>query len=90
VQVELVEPESPVRVQAILARVAELTDVAVDGRLVHGHATRGATAVPAVLAALESSGLKVASVSMARPSLDEVYVRHAGRKFEDADVKEAA
>jgi ABC-2 type transport system ATP-binding protein len=90
VQVELVEPEPPMRVQAVLARVAELTDVAVDGRLVHARATRGAIAVPAVLAALESSGLKVASVSMARPSLDEVYLRHAGRKFEDADMKEAA
>jgi ABC-2 type transport system ATP-binding protein len=74
----------------VLARVRELTRVSVDGRFVHASATHGATAVPAVLAAFESSGVKVASVSMARPSLDEVYLRHAGRRFEDADLKEAA
>src|SRR5919197_2359762 len=90
VHVELVEPEPAAHVQAALARVRELTEVSVDGRFVHTRAIEGATAVPAVLAALEASGAKVASVSMARPSLDEVYLRHAGRRFEDADVKEAA
>jgi ABC-2 type transport system ATP-binding protein len=90
VHVELVEPEAAARIQAVLARVAELTDVSVDGRFVHAGAVHGATAVPAVLAALEAADVKVASVSMARPSLDEVYLRHAGRRFEDADVEEAA
>jgi ABC-2 type transport system ATP-binding protein len=90
VHVELVEAEAEARVQAVLARVRELTRVAVEGRFVHASATHGATAVPAVLAAFESSGVKVASVSMARPSLDEVYLRHAGRRFEDADLREAA
>jgi ABC-2 type transport system ATP-binding protein len=90
VRVELVEPELEADVQAALARVRELTRVSVEGRFVHASATHGATAVPAVLAAFESSGVKVASVSMARPSLDEVYLRHAGRRFEDADLKEAA
>jgi ABC-2 type transport system ATP-binding protein len=90
VHVELAEAEPEVRVQAVLARVRELTHVSVEGRFVHASATHGATAVPAVLGAFESSGVKVASVSMARPSLDEVYLRHAGRRFEDADLKEAA
>jgi ABC-2 type transport system ATP-binding protein len=90
VHVELAESEPEARVQALLARVRELTHVAVDGRFVHASATHGATAIPAVLGAFESSGVKVASVSMARPSLDEVYLRHAGRRFEDADFKEAA
>jgi ABC-2 type transport system ATP-binding protein len=90
VHVELAESEPAARVQALLARVAELTQVSVDGRFVHANATHGATAVPGVLAALESAGVRVASVSMARPSLDEVYLRHAGRRFEDGDLKEAA
>jgi ABC-2 type transport system ATP-binding protein len=90
VHVELAAAEPEAKVQAVLARVRELTRVSVEGRFVHTSATHGATALPAVLAALESSGVKVASVSMARPSLDEVYLRHAGRKFEEADVKEAA
>jgi ABC-2 type transport system ATP-binding protein len=90
VHVELAEAEPEATIQAVLARVRELLRVSVDGRFVHASATHGATAVPAVLAALESSGVKVASVSMARPSLDEVYLRHAGRTFEEADLKEAA
>jgi ABC-2 type transport system ATP-binding protein len=35
----------------------------------------------AVLAALEVRGVDVASVTVARPSLDDVYLRHTGRSF---------
>ena len=90
VHVELSEAEADDRIRSALARVGEVSEVSVEGRFVHTRATQGATAVPAVLAALESSGVKVASVSMARPSLDEVYLRHAGRRFEEADLEEAA
>ena len=47
----------------------------------------GARAVPAILAALESEGVRVASVTVARPSLDDVYLRHAGTAFSEADVE---
>jgi len=90
VHVELSEAEAGDRIRSALARVGEVSEVSVEGRFVHTRATQGATAVPAVLAALESSGVKVASVSMARPSLDEVYLRHAGRRFEEAELEEAA
>ena len=90
VHVELDEADSGLQVQVALARVGELLDVAVDGRSVRATARNGASAVPAVLTALDSAGLKVASVTMARPSLDDVYLRHAGRAFEDANLKEAA
>jgi ABC-2 type transport system ATP-binding protein len=45
----------------------------------------GATAAPAVLAALESAGIRVESLTIARPSLDDVYLRYTGRAFEKAD-----
>jgi ABC-2 type transport system ATP-binding protein len=44
--------------------------------------------VPAVLATLDSHGVAVASVTVARPSLDDVYLRHAGRTFGEADRNE--
>ena len=47
----------------------------------------GATAVPAVLAALEAGGMTVASVTVSRPSLDDVYLRHTGRAYADADAE---
>lgn len=90
VHVELAEEEPNLPVEQALGRLAGLAEVTVQGRLVHARADRGATAVPEVLAALESAGVKVASVTTARPSLDDVYLRHAGRTFREADLKEAA
>jgi ABC-2 type transport system ATP-binding protein len=40
--------------------------------------------VPHVLAALDAAGVAVASVTVARPSLDDVYLRYAGRSFGEA------
>ena len=42
----------------------------------------GSRAVPTVLAALDEAGLTVVSVTVARPTLDEVYLRHAGRRLD--------
>jgi len=64
-------------------------DVVVEGRLLHARADNGARMVPVVLAALEAAGIGVASVTVARPSLDDVYLRHAGRAFSDADQEVA-
>jgi ABC-2 type transport system ATP-binding protein len=38
-----------------------------------------------VLAALEHAGVGLASISVAQPSLDDVYLHHAGRSFGEAD-----
>jgi ABC-2 type transport system ATP-binding protein len=53
----------------------------IDGRALRARAERGASAVPAVLSALEGAGIGVASVTVSRPSLDDVYLRHTGRAF---------
>jgi ABC-2 type transport system ATP-binding protein len=64
-----------------LGRVGEIDDVRIDGRSVRARARDGGAAVPAVLGALEAHGVRATSVTMARPSLDEVYLRYAGRAF---------
>ena len=56
-----------------------------EARALRARADSGARAVPAVLAALEAEGVKVASVTVSRPSLDDVYLRYAGRAFSEAD-----
>ena len=90
VHVELADGEPDLRFQAVLARVASLGEVVVTG----DSSTRARITLrppsTEVLAALESAGIKVASVTTARPSLDDVYLRHAGRTFREADLKEAA
>ncbi|MGH3488388.1 MAG: ATP-binding cassette domain-containing protein [Actinopolymorphaceae bacterium] len=72
-------------VRTVLGRLDGLRDISVDGSSVRARADHGARAVPAILAALEATGLGVASVTVARPSLDDVYLRYAGRPFDEHD-----
>jgi ABC-2 type transport system ATP-binding protein len=81
VHVELAAP-SPAVVPA-LRRIPGLREIALDGSRLRARADSGATAVPAVLAALDDAGVGVASVTVARPSLDDVYLRHVGRAFRE-------
>jgi ABC-2 type transport system ATP-binding protein len=73
-------------VDAALAHVAGLREVQLDGRSLRARAADGARAVPAVLAALDAHAIPVASVTVARPSLDDVYLRFAGRSFAAAEA----
>jgi ABC-2 type transport system ATP-binding protein len=72
-----------------LERVPAVREVTVEGRTLRARAGDGGGAIPAVLAALETHGVKAASVTLARPSLDDVYLRYAGRSFDAADAPEA-
>jgi ABC-2 type transport system ATP-binding protein len=56
-------------------------DISVSGRLVRARVSDGAAITPTALAALESAGLTVASVTISRPSLADVYLRHTGYEF---------
>jgi len=82
---ELAEP-SDGAVAGVLEDLEGVSEVTVDGRFVRARARHGASTMPPALAALEAAGYTVSSVTMARPSLDEVYLRHAGRSFRDAEV----
>ncbi len=73
-------------VDAALAHVQDLREVQVEGRSLRARAADGARAVPAVLAALDAHAIAVASVTVARPSLDDVYLRFAGRSFAAAEA----
>jgi ABC-2 type transport system ATP-binding protein len=89
IAVELEDQPLDGEVRRALDKVAgHLHDVAVDGRTLRARTDSGARAVPAVLASLEAEGVKVASVTVSRPSLDDVYLRYAGRAFSEADVEE--
>jgi daunorubicin resistance ABC transporter ATP-binding subunit len=88
IQVELAGGNGNGRVEATLRSLPGLSDTATEGRTVRARAEHGATAIPAVLAALDREGLAVASVTLQRPSLDDVYLRYAGRVYHDE--KEAA
>jgi ABC-2 type transport system ATP-binding protein len=86
VHVEL-EGSTDGAVGSALEGVEAIRDVVVNGTALHARADDGARAVPAVLAALEARGVPVASVTVARPSLDDVYLRYAGRTFSSAEAE---
>jgi ABC-2 type transport system ATP-binding protein len=69
-------------VTAALEPLSGVRELVIDGSSLHARADDGARAVPLVLGALEAGGIDVASVTVSRPSLDDVYLRHAGRSFE--------
>jgi ABC-2 type transport system ATP-binding protein len=87
IHVELAEAENNGRVRLALDPLAEVREVQVDGRSLHARADNGARAVPVLLQALEAQGVEVASVMVARPSLDDVYLRYAGRTFDKAEAE---
>jgi ABC-2 type transport system ATP-binding protein len=69
-------------VHAALEPLPAIRELVIDGTSLRARADEGARAVPVVLGALEAGGVDVASVTVSRPSLDDVYLRHAGRSFE--------
>lgn len=85
IAVELEEQSLDGEVRRAVDKVPDLYDVAIEARALRARADSGARAVPVILAALEAEGVKVASVTVSRPSLDDVYLRYAGRAFSEAD-----
>jgi ABC-2 type transport system ATP-binding protein len=81
IHVELGDLEPDGRAHAALGRVPGVWEVTIEGRSLRARTQDGSAAVPAVLQALEAGGVRVASVTIARPSLDDVYLRHTGRSF---------
>jgi ABC-2 type transport system ATP-binding protein len=55
--------------------------VLVDGTTLYAHVAHGASALPALLAALDRAGLAVAQVALSRPSLDDVYLTVTGHAY---------
>ena len=79
---------SGVAARQALERVSDVAAAELDGRELRVRARDGAAAVPAVLAALEAQGATAVSLTLARPSLDEVYLRHTGRRFDSAHQRQ--
>jgi ABC-2 type transport system ATP-binding protein len=88
VQVALPAGADPGLVRSVLARLPEVREVVIAGRDVSARSDDGAAAVPVVLAQLQRAGISAASVAVARPSLDDVYLRHTGRRYSEAQEPE--
>ena len=85
VVVELAADADLTRATKAITDVPGTSEITVEGRSVRSRVDSGATAVPAVLAALDAIGVPVTAITVARPSLDDVYLRHTGRSFTAAE-----
>ena len=74
--------------ERVIAQVAG--NAVVDGQQVRARVPNGAQAIPAILGALDDAGVAVASVTTARPSLDDVYLHYTGRAFSEEDKEGAS
>jgi ABC-2 type transport system ATP-binding protein len=89
IHIDLGDATSAEGAVALLARIAGLGSPVAEGARLSARADRAAARVPAVLSVLEGAGIPVTSVTIARPSLDDVYLRHTGRSFR-SEPQEAA
>jgi ABC-2 type transport system ATP-binding protein len=90
VHLELPADSDPALAGQVLTRLPAVRDVKVSGWNVSARSDDGAAAVPGVLAALQQAGVPAAAVTVARPSLDDVYLRHTGRRYSQAEAGESA
>jgi ABC-2 type transport system ATP-binding protein len=81
VHVELRGRPAGPAVRQLISTLPGVRETVLDGTRLSARADDGAAAVPGVLAALDRAGTAVAAVTVARPSLDDVYLRHVGRRF---------
>ena len=86
--IELAEHDRPAALRA-LERVPGVDSIKPGPGELRMRARDGSAAVPAVLAALEAERVRATSLTLARPSLDEVYLLHTGRRFADGDAAAA-
>jgi len=90
VHLEWTEVPDQSRVRATVADLPGVRDVRLDGSRLSARVDDGAAAVPVLLAALERAAIPAAAATVARPSLDDVYLRFAGRRFAQADAQSSA
>jgi ABC-2 type transport system ATP-binding protein len=71
--------------RSVLSGVGARPEQVLDGRTIISRVENGGRALPGIISALERAGIGVASVSLSRPSLDDVYLHFTGRDFSAED-----
>ncbi len=74
--------------QEVVRRVGAKPEAVVDERTFVSRVDNGSKALPEILGALDASGIGVASVTVSRPSLDDVYLHFTGRRFAKEDEQQ--
>ncbi len=71
------------RATAILGRHPGVREISADGRAIRMTVEHGEEALPGMLRALDADGISMASIQLARPTLDDVFLTLTGRSLRD-------
>jgi ABC-2 type transport system ATP-binding protein len=85
IQVQLADAASVRAARTLLSGVDGVREISVEASTLRARVSDGPAMLATVLSALEAGGTGLLAVSVARPSLDDVYLRYAGRSFQRAD-----
>lgn len=77
------------RVLDLVRRQPYVREAAIDGEVVRLYVDRGEATVPQILRTLDAAGLAPQTITLARPSLDDVFLRQTGRSLRE-EAKPAA
>jgi ABC-2 type transport system ATP-binding protein len=75
--------ESASRVLAAVRTQPFVREAATDDGVVRLYVDRGETAIPQVLRLLDAAGLAPSTITLSRPSLDDVFLRQTGRSLRE-------
>ena len=90
VRVELKTADDTGRTGELLGRLAGVSHVRREGIRLHAQAADAADLLPRALTELKRAGIGFTGASVARASLDDVYLRYAGRAYSALAGQEAA
>ncbi|MEK6750093.1 MAG: ATP-binding cassette domain-containing protein [Pseudomonadota bacterium] len=75
---EVADTQTIPKLQYVLANMADVQDIRIDGPHVHVYVAQGATMIPRLVDATRASGAEIKYLTFARPTLDDVFLRYTG------------
>lgn len=69
--------------QALLGKQSFVREIQVETEELRLYVDRGETALPQILRVLDGAGLGIKTIALARPSLDDVFLRQTGRSLRE-------
>ncbi len=71
------------RAQDLLRSQSFVRELTIEDTLLRLYVEQGETALPAILRVLDGAGLTLRSIALARPTLDDVFLRQTGRSLRE-------
>lgn len=75
------------KAKQVLGAIAGIKEIREYDGSIAAYAQAGSTLVPQIVRALDGAGVEIAQLTLSGPSLDDVFLKHTGRKMRVEEVK---